>query len=145
MANISPSVLKQASRLATKASLSSAARRNANSFTRVASTQVSRAPSRSYVSETKRNEAQIADTKIETAIRLDKKVIEKAGLSLNAQDGSNQSVSPMAGRSSPSRIRRLFEHRGHLTNPPIRHPKVRYRDGRGPEANLPGHAGHHTG
>lgn len=94
MASISPSVLKQASRLASKSSLTSAARRT---FPRVASTQVSRVQSRTYVSETKRNDAQIADAKIETAIHLDKKDFEKAGLSLNAQDGSNQKVSPMAG------------------------------------------------
>ncbi|OIW28866.1 cysteine desulfurase-like protein [Coniochaeta ligniaria NRRL 30616] len=97
MANISPSVLKQASRLASKSSLSSAARRNANAFSRVANSQISRSQSRSYVSETKRNDASITDTKVETAIRLDKKDFEKAGLSMNSQQkGSDVSVSPMA-------------------------------------------------
>jgi cysteine desulfurase len=99
MANITPSVLKQASRLASKSTLSSAARRSA--FTRVANSQISRAQSRSYVSETKRNDASITDTKIETAIRLDKKDFEHAGLSMNAQqNGSEVSVSPMAGTFS---------------------------------------------
>lgn len=103
MANISPAVLKQASRLASKSSLSSAARRNAtNAFSRVANSQISRATtqSRSYVSETKRNDASVADTKVETAIRLDKKDFENAGLSMNSpqQKGgsSDVSVSPMA-------------------------------------------------
>ncbi|KAJ9164662.1 Cysteine desulfurase-like protein [Coniochaeta hoffmannii] len=95
MANITPSVLKQASRLASKPSLSSAARRSA--FSRVANSQISRAQSRSYVSETKRNDASVTDSKIETAIRLDKKDFEKAGLSMNSQqNGSEVSVSPMA-------------------------------------------------
>jgi cysteine desulfurase len=101
MANISPSVLKQASRLASKSSLSAATRRNACAFSRVANSQISRAQSRSYVSETKRNDASITDTKVETAIRLDKKDFEKAGLSMNSQqNGSEVSVSPMAGRFS---------------------------------------------
>ena len=101
MANISPTVLKQASRLASKSSLSTAARRNANAFSRVANSQISRAPpSRSYVSETKRNDASVADTKIETAIRLDKKDFDNAGLSMSSQQkGSDVSVSPMAGES----------------------------------------------
>lgn len=38
----------------------------------------------------------MADAKVETAIRLDKKDFETSGLSLNAQDGSNAKVSPMA-------------------------------------------------
>ncbi|KAB5535157.1 cysteine desulfurase-like protein [Coniochaeta sp. 2T2.1] len=94
MANITPTVLKQASRLASKSSLSSTARA---SFSRVAASQISKAPSRSYVSETKRNDASVTDTKVDTAIRLDKKDFEKTGLSMNAdQKGSNLSVSPMA-------------------------------------------------
>lgn len=101
MANISPIVLKQASRLASKSSLSTAARRNANAFSRVANSQISRTPTRSYVSETKRNDASITDTKFDTAIRLDKKDFEKAGLAMSSeQKGSDVSVSPMAGTSS---------------------------------------------
>jgi cysteine desulfurase len=46
------------------------------------------------VTESKRDNAQV---QVETAIRLDKKQFEKAGLSLNAQDGSSTHVSPMAG------------------------------------------------
>lgn len=104
MANISPSVLKQASRLACKSTLSAATRRNARALPRVASAQISGAQSsRSYVSGTKRNDAAITDTKVETAIRLDKKDFEKAGLAMSQQqNGSEISVSPMAGRfSSP--------------------------------------------
>lgn len=49
------------------------------------------------MTESKRDHAQV---QVETAIRLDKKDFEKAGLSLNAQqDGSNVHVSPMAGKS----------------------------------------------
>jgi len=54
------------------------------------------ASSRTYVTETKRDNAQV---QVETAIRLDKKELEKAGLSISTQDGSNiQHVSPMAGK-----------------------------------------------
>jgi len=95
MANIAPSVLRQASRLASKstvsASVSSASRRKVPALARVAI-----ASSRTYVTETKRDNAQV---QVETAIRLDKKELEKAGLSISAQDGSNtQHVSPMAGK-----------------------------------------------
>jgi len=54
---------------------------------------------RSYVSETRRDNAQVAEAQIETVVRLDKAELEKAQLALGAQktaDGT--AVSPMAGR-----------------------------------------------
>ncbi|KAK0614232.1 pyridoxal phosphate-dependent transferase [Immersiella caudata] len=94
MANIAPSVLRQASRLASKSAISTTSRRAVPTVGRVAvaSTQIA-SSSRTYVTESKRDNAQV---QVETAIRLDKKQFEKAGISLNAQDGSNTHVSPMA-------------------------------------------------
>lgn len=59
---------------------------------------------RCYVTETKRDNAQVAEPKIETAIRLDKAALQNSGLSMGAQQDGNMLVSPMAGKSS--RIRR---------------------------------------
>jgi cysteine desulfurase len=98
MANISPSVLRQASRLATKSSIATSSRQSVGRLSRVATVPLSRASTRSYVTESKRDNAQVAEAKIETAVRLDKKAFEKAGLSLNAQDDSRAVVSPMAGK-----------------------------------------------
>jgi cysteine desulfurase len=96
MANIAPSALRQASRLASKSVLSSSSRRTLPALGRVAIAQAtSPSPSRTYVTESKRDNAQV---QVETAIRLDKQQLEKAGLSLNAQDGSSTHVSPMAGK-----------------------------------------------
>ncbi|KAK5661276.1 hypothetical protein OQA88_11170 [Cercophora sp. LCS_1] len=93
MTNIAPSALRQASRLATKSALSLAARRRLPSIAQVAAAS-SQTSSRPYVTESKRDNAQV---QVETAIRLDKKDFEKAGLSLNAQkDASSVHVSPMA-------------------------------------------------
>ncbi len=50
------------------------------------------------MTETKRDSAQVSEPRIETAIRLDKKELEKAGLALSGQEGSNVAVSPMAGK-----------------------------------------------
>lgn len=96
MANISPSVLRQASRLATKSSIATSSRQSVGRLSRVATVPLARGSTRSYVTETKRDNAQVAEAKIETAVRLDKKAFEKAGLSLNAQDDSRAVVSPMA-------------------------------------------------
>jgi cysteine desulfurase len=50
------------------------------------------------VSETKRGNAQVAEPKIETAIRLDRKEFEKAGLAMSKQKNeAGVTVSPMAG------------------------------------------------
>ena len=57
------------------------------------------APMRSYVTESRPDKAQV---QAETAIRLDKKEFEKAGLAMSGQNGSDVHVSPMAGKTSPS-------------------------------------------
>lgn len=70
MANVATAALRQASRLGLKQSLASAPLRQSQSIPRLAATAVSRTSRRGYVSETKRDHAQV---KVETAIRLDKK------------------------------------------------------------------------
>ena len=50
------------------------------------------------MSETKRDSAQVLQPKIDTAIRLDKRELDKAGLTLSGQEGSNAPVTPMAGK-----------------------------------------------
>ncbi|KAH8880017.1 cysteine desulfurase-like protein [Thozetella sp. PMI_491] len=97
MANIAPSVLRQASRLASHRTISAARLRNVQSLGRVASAPaLPKQTRRTYVSQSRRDNAQVAEPKIETAIRLDKLELEKAGLALSGQEGSNVSVSPMA-------------------------------------------------
>ena len=96
MVNISSSVLRQASRLPSNSCIFP--RQAPYALARVPVLPLPRVPVRSYVAATKKDNAQVADAKVETAIRLDKKDFEKAGLSLNAQDGSSATVSPMAGK-----------------------------------------------
>jgi len=99
MANLAPSTLRQASRLASKRVISST-RRSVGAAARVARAPQSVASTaRTYVTQSKRDNAQV---QVETAIRLDKKDFEKAGLSISADDGSNVHVSPMAGKFTPS-------------------------------------------
>ncbi|KAK3944950.1 pyridoxal phosphate-dependent transferase [Diplogelasinospora grovesii] len=96
MANIAPSVLRQASRLASKSVISTAARRNAQTVARVASASapVKCLSRRSYVTGTKRDNAQAQS---ETAIRLDRQQLKDEGLAISGQqNGSDISVSPMA-------------------------------------------------
>ncbi|RYP91746.1 hypothetical protein DL770_002090 [Monosporascus sp. CRB-9-2] len=97
MANAASSALRQASRLGLKqAIITSVPRRAAPSVSRIAtaaSTQVSR---RNYVSETKRDNAQVAT---ETAIKLDRKdfMNEKGELVMPGSGApANATVSPMA-------------------------------------------------
>lgn len=99
MAQIAPSVIKQAYRIASRSSLSTRSRRISLSYARVANATSSAPPSstRHYVTETKRDNAQISDISLERAIRLDKGDFEKAGLALSGQQESNTPVSPMAG------------------------------------------------
>jgi len=105
MASLASSALKQASRLAAKPSLSSSSSRNLRGLSRVATASLHRNPPfRSYVSETKRDNAQVTDAKIETAIRLDKEQLQKAGLAISGQDKSDVTVSPMAGKYDAWRI-----------------------------------------
>lgn len=101
MANIAPSVLRQASRLASKSTISTVSRRSAKTLSRVATGPIQQnvAPSRPYVTESRRDNAQV---QVETAIRLDKKELEKAGLALSGQNGSDVHVSPMAGKTCSS-------------------------------------------
>lgn len=49
------------------------------------------------MSETKRDNAQVAEANIETAMHLDKKDFERIGLAMESQGGSDVAVSPMAG------------------------------------------------
>ncbi|EOO02718.1 putative cysteine desulfurase protein [Phaeoacremonium minimum UCRPA7] len=96
MASIAPSALRQASRLASKTPSLSSSLRGIQTASRVATIPVQRASHRSYVTESKRDNAQVAEAKIETAIRLDRKQFEDAGLALGAQQDNHQTVSPMA-------------------------------------------------
>ncbi|KAM7200156.1 cysteine desulfurase [Rhypophila sp. PSN 637] len=95
MPNIAPSVLRQASRLASKSAISTASRRSAWPLSRVATTciQNNATSSRSYVTDSRRDNAQV---QVDTAIKLDKKEFEKAGLAMSGQNGSDVHVSPMA-------------------------------------------------
>lgn len=99
MASIRSSALKQAGRLASKPSVPASSRRGFQAVARVAM-PAQRTQIRSYVSETKRDNAQVNDVKIEAAIRLDKKKSEKAGGAMSAGEGSNATVSPMAGKQT---------------------------------------------
>lgn len=50
------------------------------------------------MSESKRDNAQVSEPKIETAIRLDKAALQKSGLAMSGQQDGNMLVSPMAGK-----------------------------------------------
>ncbi|KAK3373449.1 pyridoxal phosphate-dependent transferase [Lasiosphaeria ovina] len=101
MANLAPKVLRQASRLATKSALSAGSRRSVQNLSRVATaapavTVASASPARSarsYVTETKRDNAQV---QTDTAIRLDKAELEKSGLAVSGHQSSEGHVSPIA-------------------------------------------------
>jgi cysteine desulfurase len=95
MANIAPSVLRQASRLASKSAISAAPRRGVQALSRAATAPARGACKRCYVTQTKSDNAQV---QVDTAIRLDRAELEKAGAVLDAQNGSTTHVSPMAGR-----------------------------------------------
>lgn len=105
MASIGPSALRQASRLASNSPTLSASLRRATRTSRTA-TAVPQALRRSYVTESKRDNAQVAEPKIETAIHLDRAVLDKAGLTMGGKQEGNMLVSPMAGKSSQIRIHR---------------------------------------
>ncbi|KAK4657712.1 cysteine desulfurase [Podospora pseudocomata] len=95
MATIAPSAIRQASRLASKSALTTAPRHGLQQLSRVASAPVQRTAGkkRSYVTESKRDNAQV---QTETAIRLDRKELEKSGLTITSENGSTEHVSPMA-------------------------------------------------
>ncbi|KAL2190709.1 cysteine desulfurase [Thermothelomyces heterothallicus CBS 203.75] len=98
MANIAPSVLRQASRLASGSSVSTASRRGIRVLSRAAPAPAP-APARGacrrcYVTQSKSDNAQV---QTDTAIRLDRAELEKAGATLETtQNGSTTLVSPMA-------------------------------------------------
>lgn len=99
MATIAPSVLRQASRLAPRSALSAASRRTlpAALAARVAigpSKGPSSISARSYVTESKRDNAKV---EVETAIRLDKKDLDRSGMTLSSQNPEGAHISPMAG------------------------------------------------
>ncbi|KAH6631142.1 pyridoxal phosphate-dependent transferase [Chaetomium sp. MPI-SDFR-AT-0129] len=94
MANIAPSALRQASRLASKPSLAAAPRRSVPTLPRALPVNARAACKRCYVTQTKPDHAQV---QVDTAIRLDRAALEKAGATLETtQIGSTQHVSPMA-------------------------------------------------
>ncbi|KAI1446242.1 cysteine desulfurase [Annulohypoxylon stygium] len=96
MANVASSALRQASRLGLKPSLVSTPLRGIPSISRVASVTTTRASRRGYVSETKRDNAQV---NVETAIRLDKKdFMNEKGELITGRPGApaNATISPMA-------------------------------------------------
>ncbi|KAJ4306105.1 cysteine desulfurase [Collariella sp. IMI 366227] len=93
MSNLAPSVLRQASRLASKAPLSTASRRGVPALSRSATGPARVVCQRCYVTQTKSDHAQV---QVDTAIRLDRPELEKAGVTLDTQNGSTTHVSPMA-------------------------------------------------
>lgn len=101
--------MRQASRLAYNQSLLSASLRKIPRISQVATVPLQTASRRTYVSETKRDSAQVSDPKIETAIRLDRKELEKSGLALGGQQDSNMSVSPMAGKCAKATIVKIVQ------------------------------------
>ncbi|KAI1762044.1 cysteine desulfurase [Hypoxylon sp. FL1150] len=96
MPNVASSALRQASRLGLKQSLTSTPRRGIPSISRIAATTAPHVQHRSYVSETKRDNAQVS---VDTAIKLDKNDFrnEKGELVMpGSATASNATVSPMA-------------------------------------------------
>ncbi|KAL1842021.1 hypothetical protein VTJ49DRAFT_6187 [Mycothermus thermophilus] len=94
MANLAPSVLRQASRLASRPSLSAASRRRVGALARTGARAGAASSSRSFVTQTKSENAQV---QVDTAIRIDRPELEKAGLTVSsASNGSTAHVSPMA-------------------------------------------------
>ena len=100
MANLAPSVLRQASRLASKSALSATSRRGLQAVSRAAATPTPAraACQRCYVTQSRSDHAQV---QVDTAIRLDRAEIEKAEAALEARNGSTTHVSPMAGKPCP--------------------------------------------
>ncbi|KAI1093173.1 cysteine desulfurase [Rostrohypoxylon terebratum] len=96
MANVASSALRQASRLGLKQSLASTPLRGIPSMPRVAAVTTAQVSRRGYVSETKRDNAQV---NVETAIRLDKKdFMNEKGELITSKPGTpaNATISPMA-------------------------------------------------
>jgi len=98
MANIAPSVLRQASRLASRTSVPAVTRRGVPILSRPTTAAARNTCQRCYVTQSKPDHAQV---QVDTAIRLDRAELEKAGATLETQNGSTTHVSPMAGKASP--------------------------------------------
>ncbi|KAJ0119991.1 cysteine desulfurase [Diaporthe amygdali] len=96
MSSIGSSALRQASRLTSRNTSLSASLRRASRTPQVATVLPQTASRRCYVTETKRDNAQVAEPKIETAIRLDKAALQNSGVAMGAQQDGNMLVSPMA-------------------------------------------------
>lgn len=96
MVNVASSTLRQASRLGLKNAITSVPRRATPSASRIIATSSTQVLRRSYVSETKRDHAQVTT---ETAIKLDKKdfMNEKGELIMpSSTTPANATISPMA-------------------------------------------------
>ncbi|EAQ92318.1 conserved hypothetical protein [Chaetomium globosum CBS 148.51] len=94
MANIAPSVLRQASRLASRTSVPAVTRRGVPILSRPTTAAARNTCQRCYVTQSKADHAQV---QVDTAIRLDRAELEKAGATLETtQNGSTTHVSPMA-------------------------------------------------
>lgn len=96
MVNVASSTLRQASRLGLKNVITSVPRRATPSASRIIATSSTQVLRRSYVSETKRDHAQVTT---ETAIKLDKKdfMNEKGELIMpSSTTPANATISPMA-------------------------------------------------
>ncbi|KAH6649741.1 pyridoxal phosphate-dependent transferase [Chaetomium tenue] len=93
MANIAPSVLRQASRLASRTSVPAVTRRGVPILSRPTTAAARNTCQRCYVTQSKADHAQV---QVDTAIRLDRAELEKAGATLEARNGSTTHVSPMA-------------------------------------------------
>lgn len=94
MASLS-SALRQASRLTARSSLATST--TLRQLQRPLRAAAAPSQARGYVSESRRDNAQIAEAKIETAIHLDRAQLQKAGLAIGAQQDGDVEVKPMAG------------------------------------------------
>lgn len=92
--------MRQASRLVSRQpSLSTTLRRTSRTPGVATALPSARTASRrGYVTESRRDNAQVAEPKIETAVHLDKAALQKSGLAMSGQQEGNMLVSPMAGK-----------------------------------------------
>jgi len=105
MAHITSSALRQAGRICQRASIPGAPLRGAPALSRVATLPACRrVERRGYVSESKRDNAQVA---IDTAIHLDKK--DFVNVVPGIGDAPGAVVSPMAGTPPPNNMSTLFQ------------------------------------
>jgi cysteine desulfurase len=103
MASLRSSAVRQASRLASRRVLGPASLRKSPAVPHVVASALPGAPRRSYVSETQKNSAQVAEATIETAIHLDRAQLEKAGLAIGR--GQGKETTPVAREYTSYAIR----------------------------------------